>query len=137
MRGFEDHEMLVDRTDRVVYSADVDARLRVQRAGVGVRVVGAEDVVAETAALSYFRPEPRRHAAAEHGRQQLKDVAVRVDERPAAHPEDEVRLVRLLRVDLHPRPVRIEDDRRRVPRLARLEVAEQRLEALLEALADL
>ena len=72
---------LDDRRDRLVDAVDVDARLRVERAGVGVAVVDAVDVVGEAAALAHLDEEPRRHAAAEHGREQLQRVAVGMLER--------------------------------------------------------
>ena len=79
---------------------DVDARLREERAGVGVAVVDGVDVVGEAAPLAHLGEEPRRHARAEHGREQLKRVAVGMGERVAGHAEAEMRLVGVLRVDL-------------------------------------
>ena len=105
---------------------DVDAGLRVERAGVGVAVVVAEDVVGEAAPLAHLGEEARRHAAAEHGREQLQRVAVGMVERVAADAEAEVRLVGLLRVDLHLRAVPCADgDRVGRAGRRRLEVAEQ------------
>ena len=62
---------------------DVDARLRVERAGVGVAVVQPEDVVGEPAPLAHLAEEARRHPAAERGREQLDRVAVGMVERQA------------------------------------------------------
>src|ERR671937_456953 len=47
----------------------------------------------EPAALAYLGEQSRRHARAEHGREQLQRPAVRVDERVATGAEAEVRLV--------------------------------------------
>ena len=74
---------------------DVDARLRVERAGVGVAVVEPVDVVGEPAPLAHLGEEARRHPAAERGREQLERVAVGMVERQARHAEDDVRLVGL------------------------------------------
>ena len=72
---------------------EVDARLRVERAGVGVGVVRAVDVVGEAAALAHLEEEARRHARAEHGREQLQRVAVGMLERQARHADADLRLV--------------------------------------------
>jgi hypothetical protein len=82
-----------DRRHRVVDAVDVDAGLRVERARIGVAVVGAEDVVGEAATFAYLGEEARRHSAAEHGRDHLQRVPVGVLDRVARHAEDEVRLV--------------------------------------------
>jgi len=85
-----------DRLDRLVGAGDVDAGLREERARVGVAVVQPEDVVRKPAALAHLGEEPRRHAAAEHRREdrahhpRLRDClqhAVRVDD--DAGPDDE------------------------------------------------
>ena len=59
-------------------------------------------VVAETAPLAHLREEARRHPAAEDDGEQLECVAVRVPDRIAAHAEDQVRLLRVLRVQRGP-----------------------------------
>ena len=56
------------------------------------------DVVAEATLLADLGEEARRHAATEHDGEELEGVAVRVVERIAAHAEDEVRLLGVLRV---------------------------------------
>ena len=71
-------QLLDDRRHGLVDPLDVDACLRVQRAGVGVAVVDAVDVVREAAPLAHLREQARRHPAAEHGRQHLEDVPVGV-----------------------------------------------------------
>ena len=81
-------ELAEDRRHRLVDAVDVDARLRVQRARVGVAVVHPEDVVREPAPLAHLGEEARRHAAAEHGREHLERVAVGMLERIARHAED-------------------------------------------------
>ena len=100
------------------------------------RGVAAEHVVGEAAPLAHLGEEARRHAAAEHRRQQLQHVPVGVPERVAARAEDDVRLVGLLREHRHRRAVRGSDGRLRQPGLARLDRAEQLLEPLRQAVAD-
>ena len=94
-------QLVDDRRHRLVDAVDVDAGLRVERAGVGVAWLSAEDVVGEPAPLAHLGEEARRHPAAEHGREQLQDVAVGMLDRVARDAEAEVRLVGLLREDLH------------------------------------
>ena len=94
-----------DRLDRLVDPAQVDARLRAERAGVGVALVAGEDVVREPTPLPYLREQARRHAAAEDRREELQDVPVRVTVREAPRADHDVRLVGLLRVDQDRAPV--------------------------------
>ena len=79
--------------DGLVDPLQVDARLRVERARVGVRLVGGEDVVGEAAPLAHLGEQARRHAAAEHGAQELDGVAVRMGDLVAGDAEAEMRLV--------------------------------------------
>ncbi len=124
------------RLHGVVDALDVDAGLRVERAGVGVARVGAEDVVGEPAALAHLGEEARRHSAAEHRREQLQRIPVGVAERMAAGTENDVRLVGLLRVHLHGGAVRGNHHRVGDAGLARLDRSEQLLEPLLEPVPD-
>src|SRR5207253_10950833 len=54
---------------------------------VGVAVVETEDVVGETAPLAHFAEQARRHPAAEHRREELQCVTVRMLERVARHSD--------------------------------------------------
>ena len=122
-------ELLDDHLDRLVDALDVDARLREERAGVGVGVVRAVDVVGEAAALAHLEEEARRHAGAEHGREHLERVAVGVLDRIARDAEDDVRLVGVLVVDGDARPGGpVELGGGGLPVAVRLQVAEQLLE---------
>ena len=115
---------------------DVDPRSGVEGAGVRVRAVHGVHVVGETAPLAHLGEEPRRHAAAEHDREELERVPVGMPELVAADAEQEVRLLGGLRVQRDRGGVRRQDDVRARPRLPRLDVAEQLLEPLDEAVPD-
>ncbi len=91
-------QLAEDRAHGLVGPREIDAGLRVQRAGVEVLAVLREHVVGEPAALAHLGEEARRHAAAEHRGRELHDVAIGVPDRQAVAADAQVELVGVLRV---------------------------------------
>ena len=87
----------------LVGALEVDAGLREERPGLDVLAVLGADVVRQAAALAHLGEEARRHAAAEHGREHRRGVAVGVQQRQAVAADADVERVRLLVVDAHAR----------------------------------
>ncbi len=75
--------------DLLLAGAGVDA----EQAGIGVARGEGEDRVGEAALLAYLLEQSRRHAAAEHGREDLKRVEVVIEIRERRQPEQQMGLL--------------------------------------------
>ena len=95
-----------DHLDGLVGARQIDARLRDERARVGVRAVDAVDEVRKASALAHLEEEARRHPGAEHRGKHLHRVPIGVPHRVRRDPQADVGLVGILLVDVQLRLAR-------------------------------